>query len=63
MMLELMDSQLHISWETICVILHEDLGKKKMCAKFVPYGPAHEEKEHLARMCEDFMQISESQYV
>ncbi|EGI67316.1 FLJ37770-like protein, partial [Acromyrmex echinatior] len=35
--LKMMEEALNISRETIRTILHEDLGKMKVCAKFVPH--------------------------
>jgi len=35
--LKMMEEALNISRETIRIILHEDLGKTKVCAKFVPH--------------------------
>ncbi|KAG5316692.1 SETMR methyltransferase, partial [Acromyrmex insinuator] len=35
--LKMIEEALNISRETIRIILHEDLGKTKVCAKFVPH--------------------------
>ncbi|KYN42770.1 hypothetical protein ALC56_02572 [Trachymyrmex septentrionalis] len=35
--LKMMEEALNINRETIRTILHEDLGKTKVCAKFVPH--------------------------
>lgn len=38
MTIKLMESEVHINWEMICQIIFEDLGKKKICRKFVPHS-------------------------
>ncbi|GJQ67571.1 hypothetical protein Trydic_g8380 [Trypoxylus dichotomus] len=36
--LKIMKENLNISRETIRIILHEDLGKAKLCAEFIPHA-------------------------
>ncbi|KAG5331688.1 SETMR methyltransferase, partial [Acromyrmex heyeri] len=42
--LKMMEEALNISRETIRIILHEDLGKTKVCAKFVPHTLRSDQK-------------------
>ena len=42
--LKMMEEALNISRETIRTILHEDLGKTKVCAKFVPHTLRSDQK-------------------
>lgn len=42
--LKMMEEALNIGKETIRLILHEDLGKTKVCAKFVPHTLTGEQK-------------------
>ncbi|XP_011166492.1 histone-lysine N-methyltransferase SETMAR-like [Solenopsis invicta] len=42
--LRMMEAALNINRETIRTILHEDLGKTKVCAKFVPHTLTDEQK-------------------
>ncbi|EGI62804.1 FLJ37770-like protein, partial [Acromyrmex echinatior] len=46
--LKMMEEALNINRETIRTILHEDLGKTKVCAKFVPHTLRSDQK--LARI-------------
>ncbi len=47
--------QLHINQETICHIITEDLGKKKICARFVPHVLTAEQKADQVASCEDLL--------
>jgi hypothetical protein len=44
MILPMMKEELEISRETIFRILVEDLGRRKICARFVPYCVTDERK-------------------
>lgn len=56
MTLRLMAEELNINKETIRQILHEDLGMRKICAKFVPHNLTDEQKQRRVEACEDFVQ-------
>ena len=56
MTLKLMTDQIHITQDTtILQILHEDLAKTKICAKFVLYSIRDEQQEHRVKICEKFI--------
>jgi hypothetical protein len=40
----MMEAAMNINRETIRTILHEDLGKTKVCTKFVPHTLTDEQK-------------------
>jgi hypothetical protein len=53
MTLKLMTDQIHINQDmTILQILHEDLAKTKICAKFVPYSVRDRQQEHRVKIYE-----------
>jgi hypothetical protein len=51
----MMADELNINEETIHQILHEDLWKKMICTKFVPYIPTDEQKQRRLASCQDFI--------
>ncbi|UYV76641.1 hypothetical protein LAZ67_14001557 [Cordylochernes scorpioides] len=51
---------LHINKETIRTILHEDLGKTKVCAKFVPHTLTGEQKSLRIAHCRDIISAYEN---
>ncbi|UYV80513.1 hypothetical protein LAZ67_19000396 [Cordylochernes scorpioides] len=51
---------LHINKETIRTILHEDLGKTKDCAKFVPHTLTGEQKSLRIAHCRDIISSYEN---
>jgi len=55
MVLVLMENQLHISQETVWQILHEDLGKRKICAKFVLHSAMDDLKGWRVTTSKDFI--------
>jgi hypothetical protein len=55
MVLILVEDQLHINQEKVCQVLHEDFGKRKICAKFVLHSLMDEQKERRVTACEDFI--------
>jgi hypothetical protein len=55
MVLILMEDQLHINQETVCQILPGDLGKRKICAKFLLHSLMDVRKECRITSCEDFL--------
>jgi histone-lysine N-methyltransferase SETMAR len=54
--LRMMSDKLNINKETIRQILHEDLRKRKICAKFVPHSLTDEQKQRRLTSCQDFIQ-------
>jgi transposase len=53
--LRMMSDELNINKETVRQILHEDLRKRKICAKFVPHRLTDEQKERRLTSCQDFI--------
>jgi hypothetical protein len=51
-----MEEELEISRETIRKILMEDLGKRKICAGFVPHCLTDEQKALRLKSCQEFIQ-------
>ncbi|UYV61578.1 hypothetical protein LAZ67_1005355 [Cordylochernes scorpioides] len=58
--LRMMAEVLHINKETIRIILHEDLGKTKVCAKFVPHTLTGEQKSLRIAHCRDIISAYEN---
>jgi hypothetical protein len=56
MTLRMMEEKLEISRETICKILMEHLGKRKICARFVLYSLTNEQKALRLQACQEFIQ-------
>ena len=54
---KLMVDQLHINQKMIYQVLHEDLGEKKMCVKFIPHSLTNSRKEHEITYYKDLIQI------
>jgi len=46
---------LNISKTVVLWILKEDLGKRKLCARFVPYFLTPEQTEDLVTSCQDII--------
>jgi hypothetical protein len=55
MTLRMMEMELHISRETIRKILMEDLGKRKICPRFVPHCLTDEQKALRLQACQEFV--------
>jgi hypothetical protein len=51
--------ELNINNVIINQILHGDLGKRKMCAKFIPHRLMVEQKKWTLAPCKDFIQTSQ----
>ncbi|UYV70364.1 hypothetical protein LAZ67_7002686 [Cordylochernes scorpioides] len=58
--LRMMTEVLHINKEMIRTILHEDLGKTKVCAKFVPHTLTGEQKSLRIAHCRDIISAYEN---
>ncbi|KAG5347344.1 SETMR methyltransferase, partial [Acromyrmex charruanus] len=56
--LKMMEEALNISRETIRTILHEDLGKTKVCAKFVPHTLRSDQKSARINYSRDIQSAS-----
>jgi transposase len=54
--LKMMSDELNINKKTIRQILHEDLRKRKTCAKFIPHSLTDEQKQRRLTSCQDFLQ-------
>jgi hypothetical protein len=59
MTLQMMEKKLKISKETICKILTKNLGKWKICARFVPYCLTNEQKALRLEACQEFTQSAD----
>jgi hypothetical protein len=51
-----MEDEWHMNQKTSHQILHEDLGKRKICRKSVSHSLADEQKNHKVTACEHFIQ-------
>ncbi|EGI65640.1 FLJ37770-like protein, partial [Acromyrmex echinatior] len=58
--LKMMEEALNISRETIRIILHEDLGKTKVCAKFVPHTLRSDQKSTRINYFRDIVAAAEN---
>ncbi|UYV72916.1 hypothetical protein LAZ67_10001157 [Cordylochernes scorpioides] len=58
--MRMMAEVLHVNRETIRTILHEDLGKTKVCAKFVPQNLPGEQKSLRIAHCRDIISAYEN---
>jgi len=55
-----MEETLNINRETIRIILHEDLGKTKVCAKFVPHTLRNDQKSTRINHSRDIIAAAEN---
>lgn len=58
--LRMMEEALMVNRETIRLILHEDLKKTKVCAKFVPHALTNEQKFSRIAHCEDVISAAKN---
>ncbi|GFW15539.1 FLJ37770-like protein [Trichonephila clavipes] len=56
----MMADSLNINKEAIRILLHEDLGKKKLCANFVPHTLSSEQKTMRNAHCRDIILAAEN---
>lgn len=49
-----------INRETIRIILHEDLGKRKLCARFVPHSLTEDQKKQRVLSSKEFVELADS---
>ncbi len=59
-MIRMLAEWFHIDKETVCKIITEDLGGKKLCARFVPHMLMLEQWEDCLTSCHDFLQMHEN---
>ena len=52
----MMAEELNINRESVRIILSEELGMRKMCAKMVPKLLSDDQKQHRVRVCEDTLE-------
>ncbi len=60
LMIRMLAEQFHIDKETIRKIVTEDLGGKKLCARFVPHALASEQREDCVTSCCNFLQMHQN---
>ncbi|GFT24377.1 FLJ37770-like protein [Trichonephila clavipes] len=58
--LRMMADSFNINKEAIRIILHEDLGKAKVCAKFIPHTLSPEQKAMRSAHCRDIISAAEN---
>lgn len=58
--LKMMEETLNINRETIRLIVTEDLGKRKLCARFVPHVLTDEQKKHRKDACKDLITTADA---
>ena len=56
--LRLIKDALNINKETIRTIIHEDLGKTKVCSKFVTHSLKNEQKSRRIEYCREIILVS-----
>ncbi len=54
--IRMLAERIHIDEETVHKIIMEDLGGKKLCARFVPHVLTSEQWEDRISSCHDFLQ-------
>jgi hypothetical protein len=57
MTLRMMEEELEVSRETTREVFVEDLGKQKICSKFVPHCLTNEQKVLRLQACQEFIQF------
>jgi len=53
--LQIIADRLNIGKETVHQIVTEDLGKRKICARFVPHALTTEQKQERVVYCQDLL--------
>jgi len=51
---------LNVSKSVVLQILKEDLGKRKLCARFVPHSLTPEEREYQVTACQDIIMMADA---
>jgi len=52
---------LNIGKETVCWTVNEDLGKRKICARFVPHALTAEQKQERVAYCQDLLLMGQDE--
>jgi len=60
--LQMIADHLNIGKETVCWIVTEDLGKRKICARFVPHALTTEQKQEHVVYCQDLLLMGQDEY-
>ena len=53
--LQMTADRLNIGKETVCRIVTEDLGKRKICVRFIPHALTTEQKQERIVSCQDLL--------
>ena len=61
--LQMMADRLNIGKETVRRIVTEDLGKRKICARFVPHALTTEQKQECVVYCQDLLLMVQDECV
>jgi len=59
--LQVIADRLNIGKETVCPIVTEDLGKRKICARFVPHTLTTEQKLERVIYCQDLLLMGQDE--
>ena len=59
--LQMIADRLNIGKETVRRIVTEDLGKRKICARFVPHALTTEQKQERALYCQDLLLMGQDE--
>jgi len=59
--LQMIADRLNIGKETVCRIVTEDLGKRKICARFVPHTLTTEQKQERVVYCQDLFLMGQEE--
>jgi len=60
--LQMVADRLNIGKEIICRIVTEDLGKRKICARFVPHALTTEQKQEHVVYCQDLLLMGQDEH-
>ena len=52
---------LNIGKETVCRIVTKDLGKRKICVRFVPHALTTEQKQERGVYCQDLLLMGQDE--
>jgi len=53
--------RLNIGKETVCWIVTEDLGRRKICTRFVPHALTTEQKQERVVYCQDLLLMGQDE--
>ena len=59
--LQIIADRLNIGKETVRRIVTEDMGKRKICARFVPYALTTEQKQERVVYCHDLLLMGQDE--